>query len=128
MDILTLGACINAVKNVDNKCETIDDKFDDILKDLIIIKRYTATFNIGANASVSITGNNFNVVIPEGYYGVTVRQYAVSNDKLFYRVLSPQSSGTSAIVRVTNSSDTAYTDVTCTIDIVYIKQSIVKIA
>ncbi len=92
----------------------------EICTDLVKTKTYTTTYTVGANTSISLTANDFNVSTPSGYIPIGISNFSSQNVNVVIRGVYGQSTGTSVLMSIRNISSSSVT-ATAYITILYAK-------
>ena len=94
---------------------------NDSLKNLIVYKSYSFPYSLNAGAALSVTGTDLGVSNPTGYVVLGFRQINTGSDTVVARIIAPQNSGASTVIRLVNVGTTNVVNISTVIDILYIR-------
>lgn len=100
--------------------DDVQGAIDEICSDLIMTKTYTTIYTVGANTSLTLTANDFNVSTPNGYRPIGICDFATQNVNVVIRGVYGRSTGTGALMSFFNISLSSVT-ATAYVTILYIK-------
>lgn len=90
----------------------------------LIWKQYTYNYTVAADATLTITANDFGMANPSGYAVLCARSFSSAHPNVITRTLSPQNLANGTVVIAKNvGSATAST--VYTLQIIYIKESLI---
>lgn len=95
------------------------------LTDLIKFKDYSCSYSITANGNLAITASDLSVSTPSGYTPLGFYLIATGNSNVIARNIYSRSTGSTTMVSVKNTSNSALSNLTLEISIAYIKSSFV---
>ena len=99
---------------------------DDLSGPIVKYVNYTAAYQIAASGQVNLTGDDFGVSTPSGYTPLTLRNYSTGNRQVVAIQTNAAQTGSGIIMRLQNMSNSAITDLTASIGIVYIKSGYIE--
>lgn len=92
---------------------------------LMQTKTYTYTYSLSSGANYGITGSDFGVSTPSGYYPIAFFHIQTGNGNVVPANQIPYGTGSGVVLSIRNLTSSTQTG-TCTIKILYLKSSIFK--
>lgn len=95
-------------------------------KAAFLVKTYSGTYSLGANAADSIRGNTVGYTsIPSGYTPVAFKAYNTSNNYTVVRYIQADGYSTRTLLVVKNNSATAITNADVSVEILFVRSDLI---
>ena len=95
-------------------------------KSAFLVKAYSGTYSLGANAADSIRGNTVGYTsIPSGYTPVAFKAYNTSNNNTAVRYVQADGYSVRTLLVVRNFSATAITNADVSVEILFVRSDLI---
>ena len=98
--------------NVQGAIDEIDSNLNAMFKRI----RFSATYNINANAELTLSQSDFNYSVPDGYKALALYAYTTGNTNTMVRNIYAE-----CVMSVKNLSSNVLSNITAQIDTVFVK-------